>query len=162
MKFRAWDEYEKIMRYSKDNGMAYSDKRSEEYTFYFWFDERTGEIVAISESMPFAVTDDPYTMYDTIKHYHKVMVSTGLTDKNGVEIWEGDILRKEHFVRWSRKEGEITETLTSVVEWGGMGFHPKRIGKSSTYLMDMTQFEAIGNIFENPELLEEVNDGGDT
>lgn len=84
----------------------------------------------------------------------KVIRSTGLLDENGVEIWEGDILRKEHFVRWSRKEGEITETLTSIVEWSGDGFYAKRITPSSTYVMDVTQFNVIGNIFENPELIE--------
>ena len=151
MKFRAWDEYEKIMRYSKDNGMAYLDKSGEEYTFYFWFDERTGDIVAISETLPFPVTDDPFTMYDTIKHYHKVMMSTGLTDKNGVEIWEGDILNVLDYglftVEWIQNTASFGMTQNG--RYMQSFFSSERIGYKVGGCV------VVGNIFENPELLED-------
>lgn len=78
----------------------------------------------------------------------------GICDKNKNEIYGNDILKRENFVMWSRKNGEITETLTAVVEWGGYGYYPKRIGKSSTYIMDMTSYCVVGNVYEHPHLLE--------
>jgi len=81
---------------------------------------------------------------------------TGLCDRNGEEIYEGDVLHKNQFVRWARGEGEVYEKLMVVVEWGVSGFVLKRIGKSSKYILDMTKYEIIGNIFQNPELLEGV------
>lgn len=79
---------------------------------------------------------------------------TGLCDKKGKEIYEGDILQKNHFVRWSRSEGEVYEKLIVVVEWGVSGFILRRIGKSSAYVLDMTKYDVVGSIFENPEPIE--------
>lgn len=76
---------------------------------------------------------------------------TGLLDKNGVEIYEGDI-----FSAWDNRSYYI-------VEWNeqSAGFHlvwtKGAIGDSKSYhyfemLMAEYQFESVGNIYENPEL----------
>jgi hypothetical protein len=69
------------------------------------------------------------------------MQFTGLHDKNGTEIYEGDI------VKWIHQYGDFAPTIqTSIVEYkqyadGWIGYEV------------FNQSEVIGNIYENPELL---------
>lgn len=69
---------------------------------------------------------------------------TGLTDKNGVKIFEGDILYDEYnecncLITFD--EGSFCTVEDNVCH--------------SVWSCDMTAFEVIGNIHDNPELLEE-------
>jgi uncharacterized phage protein (TIGR01671 family) len=78
---------------------------------------------------------------------------TGLTDKNGKEIYEGDILL------WSDRNGKIKKW---VVDFVCGGFCAKVNGKGGSWQLsiltamsfDTDPCEIIGNIHENPELLE--------
>ena len=72
-----------------------------------------------------------------------LMQSTGIKDKNNVEIFEGDI------VSYFRKSN-------SVIEWKDGGFIIKRVmdGEYDFMQSRIAEIEVIGNIYENPELLE--------
>ena len=82
----------------------------------------------------------------------EVMQYTGLDDKNGMEIYEGDIL----------DDGGVVEFRTDL-RWDGggsphsgyfstNGYQYKDDGDLS-YHYDIGELEVIGNMYENPELL---------
>ena len=88
--------------------------------------------------------------HDTITQY------TGLKDKDGVEIYEGDIIRYVD-------KGDITTYVKAVVWEDGM-FILNEDKYCDLYLCGVCSDEnhegshvgfVIGNIYENPELLEE-------
>lgn len=76
------------------------------------------------------------------------MQYTGVNDKNGKEIYEGDIIRWEDIMKFHGEE----PVATDVVEWSD---------DEACYITGMRYLkftarhgEIIGNKFENPELLE--------
>ena len=72
---------------------------------------------------------------------------TGLKDKNGIEIYEGDILRDKfgiYKVDWTNWVGEII-FVNDIQD----AFNLSEFGVENS--------EIIGNIFENPELLVDKN-----
>lgn len=73
-----------------------------------------------------------------------LMQSTGLKDRNGREIYEGDILGSWFGV------GKSRQLLKHVVE-----FSVSTRTDTSGWLMPhpLSEFEVIGNIYENPELV---------
>lgn len=79
-----------------------------------------------------------------------LMQSTGLKDKNGVEIFEGDIVLftiEDGFDYVYGKPGRINLSL----QWGA-GVRASSRGNYS--LRECREVKIIGNIYENPELLE--------
>lgn len=83
-----------------------------------------------------------------------LMQSTGLFDKNGKEIFEGDILEVTDKHSWLEVVSYSQEKAMFVTEEINREF---KVPESPLYdLSDSTflKFEVIGNIYENPELLE--------
>lgn len=92
---------------------------------------------------------------DTIAGGEKfvMMQYTGLKDKNGVEIYEGDIVRD---VYWGQKEQATGQVYWKEFSWV-IGKSPKHktwwefspvVGEGGGSV------EVIGNIYKNPDLLE--------
>jgi len=139
IKFRAWDIVDKKFGYFHFDGyrIVWCDKSYSPFEIY---EDGTGV---------------QFNNYETVQQY------TGLKDKNGKEIYEGDIVTTE--------SAALSERLTKTVEFGivkdvacihqgfGLRGFSRLNGSPDNELHSILgwDIEVIGNIYENPELLED-------
>ena len=86
-----------------------------------------------------ALNDNPVTL--TLLEY------TGLKDKNGVKIYEGDV------IEW-REEGIRFSVRWSQEDCGYICMRDLPLSSGSMNQQYLDHFEVIGTTFENPELLD--------
>lgn len=142
-KFRAWHKPTQLM---------------DDVVLIDFYDEKIGILYA-----------DPFVQGESIQKYNfkeiELMQSTGLHDKNGVEIFEGDIVR----IDFNKAENTNIEHAPiygqyayedGVINWYQEyasfmydGFH--NFGTNyEIFCEEMTDlYEVIGNIYENKDLL---------
>lgn len=117
------------------------------------------EIEPFGESAQYPKNGKPehfYAFDNFVKIYSETVGQyTGLTDKNGAKIFEGDIVKFKRFneshlgkIVYNKKTCGFEIWYTSTVG----AFGEKAIHKM--YLCHADRIEIIGNIHDNPELLE--------
>ena len=132
IKFRAWDKEEK--EWLNIRTIGFDDDGSLWY-LQAWDDNE-------NDIEPPYFSDDLGVKWELIQ-------STGLKDKNGTEIYEGDIIQH------SEKPNPVFKYPFEVVqfktgEWRLDNF----IGGTVLAYCNQDELEVIGNIFQNSELLE--------
>ena len=131
VKFRVWDKVEKTFWNTNDG-------------LYFWLHGKTAKELGGISIAYFVGRNEQFV----------VQQFTGLTDENGKEIYEGDIIyefeRIRSFIEEKFDLGVVTydnNRAAFVVNWGNIqGF----------YMPQSHQMEVRGNVFENTELLKKL------
>lgn len=129
-KFRAWDKSFRRMIYN---------------IFFFW-KENTITVYELHKDASKSYLPNSHIVLEQC---------TGLKDKNGRLIYEGDIVK-----RIDKYDSESSAVLLQV-EWnnkGGRYITTDKTHDTWTFSYSDYEYEVIGNIHENPELLEAQND----
>lgn len=79
------------------------------------------------------------------KENNVLMQFTGLLDKNGKEIYEGDIVA-------DRSHTDLVFSIQYDTEHAGY-YMPEAFDEECRFPISEVELEVIGNIYENPELL---------
>lgn len=114
---------------------------------YGHFFQRLGHYPAIVEPRP---RDGKVMYYEIAVEDTTVGQFTGLMDKNGNEIYEGDIYRYDN-----------PDSINEVSYCAGGGFAGFDLTPAKHNENRLLDVEVIGNIHDNPELLKGGNDEND-
>ena len=135
MKFRAWNTETKYM-ISTPTSIGTIVRR-------YLMDYRTGGLNG---------EGGDYLNGEVKRGDYELMQSAGLVDRNGVEIFEGDIVHCEDEMFAGATENE---NHAIIFKDGAFRFDGITLGDMCGPGAHPLVFEVIGNIYENPELLEE-------
>lgn len=137
IKFRAW-----VAQGYEADGNTPKDFHMVEWNNNFFADY--SEVTHWGDEFP---NNDPSSI---------LMQYTGLHDKNGMEIYEGDIIQASDFYLG---DSFIKASKGEVIFDNGafcVKAHTESIGDLNSEAVSNYQVEVIGNIYENPELAQPV------
>ncbi|NGU31195.1 hypothetical protein G6Z34_13985 [Clostridium perfringens] len=133
IKFRVWEPLNKNMQYL--NFALYENKGQVNH----W-------VLPLDHQ---CCSDKNYTIMNL--NNVEIMQYIGLKDKDGIEIYEGDILINTN----KSKLNLGMDNQKYLVVYKTLGFNLKPLFKGMALKFDYDDLKKIGNIYENPELLNE-------
>lgn len=135
IKFRAWFKEEKEMR---------------DVAMLRWENDRLCRIAGYWKG----TKDNGWTDYDPAEDKIELMQFTDLYDRTGKEIYEGDILVADMYIRNKWTEGvklKVVYYSSGIATQSSFRF--ERDNGSWEYEALLNDTEVIGNIYENPNLI---------
>jgi len=129
IKFRAWDKDKNVFIPTDVWAIITNDFMALGVMIKDWENYKEGEY-----------------LYDNSQ---SVMQFTGLLDKNGKEIYEGDILERSS----SDGKGNVMGRVYFDEGQFRIAWQPKEKGWNNTLYVHLDGCYLIGNIYENPELI---------
>lgn len=148
IKFRAWDKEKSRIIYPSTLDVC------------FEMDDDGINVLDVSGEYP---DDHVFPMIDSI-----LMQSTGFIDNNDTEVFEGDVINIHWFYAdfdpvelGAFENEEYAERVIVKKEFGNLGFWWEEADSwvdlatlAMSARLDEESFEILGNIYENPEILE--------
>ena len=112
----------------------------------------TRVMVDLKKITPLALNIDTNGLFIPFSDGLPLMQYTGLKDKNGKEIYEGDIITGNTSYENGNDDYDWTNENPCVVQWHekATGFFPLTL--NSRWRCDLENIEVIGNIYEHAEL----------
>ena len=123
--------------------------------FRAWYTPFKGK--TIGQEMKYGQAGRLITHAEMAPGKYVLMQSTGMKDKNSVEIFDGDVVQAEQYLTTT-----IPVRINGIVKYSNrytMFYLDNGSERHDLYMQSLGgsiyNFEIIGNIYENPELLEE-------
>lgn len=123
--------------------------------FRAWYTPFKGK--TIGQEMKYGQAGRLITHAEMAPDKYVLMQSTGMKDKNSVEIFNGDVVQAEQYLTTT-----IPVRINGIVKYSNrytMFYLDNGSERHDLYMQSLGgsiyNFEIIGNIYENPELLEE-------
>lgn len=148
VKFRAWDKENKRWMTPEIEDNEESELRLDIWgNLHFkspWFEQESGAVTIVAGE----------DMFDLSQY-------TGFKDAQGMEIYEGDIVKRTYLFNGGLGETHTGEVVYDkdyaryVISRPQKYIEPKTEDLRNT-LSDKSTYKVIGNIWEDPELLEEI------
>lgn len=141
IKFRAWDKESDMMIFQHEMNAGLENKE-----YYFSLSENGVELLRY---------DEDYSAY--VMCNAEIMQYIGIEDEGEKEIYEGDIVKRIDRTPIAQMYGkEVIDVVVFTEGSFSLNTHEGYYLMNNNRLSNLCSYKVIGNIYENPELLNKI------